>query len=194
MWFAGYSFKDLRKEESYTEIINGCKNNNRNTQEILYKDYYKSMMSLCMRYTKNEADAVEVLNTGFMKVFTNISKYDAGKASLYTWISTIVINTCLDFIKSKASRQQYLSLDENVEVEIPADVVSKITTRELIKLVRELPPATQAVFNLYAIEGYPHKDIGKLLGISEGTSKWHLSEAKKSLQQMIQIQKLQAHG
>jgi RNA polymerase sigma factor (sigma-70 family) len=147
-----------------------------------------------MRYTKDESDAVEVLNTGFLKVFNNISKFDDSKASLYTWISTIVVNSCLDFVKSKATRPQYSTLDGNIEVEIPAEVVSKIRTHELLKLVRSLPPATQAVFNLYALEGYQHKDISKLLGISEGTSKWHLSEAKKSLQQMLQNQKVQTHG
>jgi len=141
-----------------------------------------------MRYTKNETDAVEVLNTGFLKVFTNIHKYDTAKGSLYTWISSIVVNSCLDFIRSKTTREQYISLNDTADVEIPAEVLSKIKTGELINLVRGLPPARQGVFNLYAIEGYTHKDISKMLGISEGTSKWHLSEAKKALQQMIQIQ------
>ena len=151
-------------------------------------------MTLCLRYTKNESDAVEVLNTGFLKVFNNINKYDSRKGSVYTWISSIVINSCLDFIKARSKRQEHITVVDGVDVEIPADVISKIKTSEIIRLVRTLPPATQGVFNLYAIEGYTHKDISKMLGIAEGTSKWHLSEAKKALQQMIQTQKMNAHG
>lgn len=146
-----------------------------------------------MRYTKNEADAVEVLNTGFLKVFTNIHKYNPDRASLYTWISSIVINSCIDFIKSKSSKGEHINLTYASDVEVSPEVISKIRTSELINLVRELPPATQGVFNLYAIEGYTHKDISKILGISEGTSKWHVSEAKKALQQIIQF-KMKAHG
>ena len=152
------------------------------------------MMTICMRYTKNEHDAVEVLNSGFLKVFKNIDKYNAEKGSLYTWINTIVINTCLDFIKSKARRESYIGLNDAANVEIPAEITAKMSARELLNLVRGLPPATQGVFNLYVVEGYNHKDISKMLGISEGTSKWHLSEGRKALQQMIQVQEIKAHG
>ena len=152
------------------------------------------MMTICMRYTKNEDDAVEVLNTGFLKVFRNIDRYNAEKGSLYTWIGTIIVNSCLDFIKSKARREPYMALTDAAEVEIPAEITSKMSASELLNLVRGLPPATQGVFNLYVMEGYKHKDISKMLGISEGTSKWHLSEGRKALQQMIQIQEIKAHG
>ena len=143
------------------------------------------MMTICLRYTKDEQDAVEVLNNGFLKVFRNISKYNAAQGSLYTWIRTIVINSCLDFIRSKKSGQ-HNELIEAEDTHIAAEVISKMKAQELLGLVRKLPPATQAVFNLYAIEGYNHREIGELLNISDGTSKWHLSEAKKALQKMIE--------
>lgn len=149
------------------------------------------MMSLCIRYTKNETDAAEVLNKGFLKVFLNIKRYEPGQATLYTWIRTIVINTCLDFLKLKQSATLCRELDEAVEVHIDAEAIYKMEVSGLLHLVRRLPPATQAVFNLYVIEGYNHKEIGQLLEISEGTSKWHLSEARKSLQQMIRLQEVQ---
>jgi len=174
------------------DIIRGCVRGDRKAQERLYKEYYSSMVRLCMRYTKNEEDAVEVLNNGFLKVFKNIQRYEPGKASLYTWIRTIVINSCLDFIKSKQNIESYKELDETVH--IPSDVISKMKADELLRLIRRLPPATQAVFNLYVIEGYGHKEIGGLLNISEGTSKWHLSEARKGLQKMIQLQEINSHG
>jgi RNA polymerase sigma-70 factor (ECF subfamily) len=84
--------------------------------------------------------------------------------------------------------QQHRQVDENVEVYISPEILSKINTEELLQLIRQLPPSAKAVFNLYIMEGYSHKEIGSLLSISEGTSKWHLSEARKKLQQMIQQQ------
>ena len=114
------------------------------------------MMTLCLYYTKNETDAVEVLNNGFLKVFNNIQKYESTQASLYTWIRTIIINSCLDHIKAKKTAV-YEELSEATEVHIESEVVNRFNAKELLELVRLLPPATQAVFNLYVIEGYSHK-------------------------------------
>ena len=147
-------------------------------------------MTLCMRYTKNEADAAEVLNKGFLKVFLNIQRYDPAQANLYTWIRTIVINSCLDFLKLKYKTIQHKELDKAVDVHIDAEAIHKLDVSMLLHLIRQLPPATQAVFNLYIMEGYNHKEIGQLVNISEGTSKWHLSEARKSLQQLIRLQEV----
>jgi RNA polymerase sigma factor (sigma-70 family) len=146
------------------------------------------MISFCLRYTQNEQDALEVLNTGFYKVFKNIHRYDEQKAALYTWIRTIVLNTCLDFIKAKNGRIIQQELDQAAKVDLPPDVFSKMSSHDILQLVRRLPPATQTVFNLYVMEGYAHKEIGELLQISDGTSKWHLSEARKQLQKMIRQQ------
>jgi len=185
----------LSREKTYTDtVIKGCIKGDRKAQERLYKDYYRAMMTLCLRYTKNEADAVEVLNNGFLKVFRNIQRYEPAQASLYTWIRTVVVNSCLDFIKARRRREAHIELEEAGEVDVPADAVSRMRASELLKLVRELPPSTQAVFNLYVIEGYNHREIGELLGISEGTSKWHLSEARKGLQKMIQLKQINIHG
>ena len=148
------------------------------------------MINLCLRYTKNEEDAVEVLNSGFLKVFLNIQRYDPAQASLYTWIRTVVINGCLDFIKQKDRLQKHHELETAVEVHIDADAINRMEVSRLLVLVRALPPATQAVFNLYVVEGYNHKEIGQLLQIKEGTSKWHLSEARKNLQQMIRSEEV----
>lgn len=170
-----------------TELLKGCIRGDRKAQERLYKDYYAAMMSICLRYTKNEHDAVEVLNNGFLKVFKNIQRYEGRQASLYTWIRTIIINCCLDFIRSQ---QRVIKAEELTEVgEMNAnetDALSKLKAADLLQLVRQLSPATQAVFNLYVVEGYNHREIGELLGISEGTSKWHLSDGRKSLQKMLE--------
>lgn len=152
-------------------------------------DYYNSMMQLCLRYTKNEEDATEVLNNGFLKVFRNIHKYESAQASLYTWIRIIVINSCIDFIKRKI-KIKYHDLQEANEVQVNADIIEKMDAIELLNSIRQLTAAAQTVFNLYVMEGYNHKEIGKLLNISEGTSKWHLSEARKKLQQMILLKEV----
>jgi len=171
--------------QNINNIIDGCKNQDRKAQEQLYRKFYRVMMTLCMRYTKNEADALEVLNTGFYKVFKNIARYDSSQASIYTWIRTIIINTCLDLIKKKGSQVETREIDDTITTDIPPDIISKMSANEILQLVRQLPPATQAVFNLYIIEGYDHNEIAGLMKISAGTSKWHLSEARKKLQKMM---------
>jgi len=167
-------------------IVNGCRNGNRQAQELLYKSFYRVMMNFCLRYTKNEMDAMEVLNSGFYKVFKNIHQYDPDKASLYTWIRTIIINNCLDFIRVKEKNMKAEELDKVEEIELEPEIISKMKSVDLLEMIRQLPIATQTVFNLYVIEGYTHKEIGQRVGISEGTSKWHLSEARKILKQLIQ--------
>jgi RNA polymerase sigma-70 factor (ECF subfamily) len=178
----------VSEEQNIDNIISGCKAGNRKAQEQLYRSYYRAMMNLCLRYTKNEMDALEALNTGFYKVYKNIHRYDVAKASLYTWMRTIIINSCLDLIKVQKDGSATGELDQAVTVHVPPAVVAKMSAAEILQLVRQLPPATQAVFNLYVIEGYNHAEIAVLTGTSEGTSKWHLSEARKKLQKMINAQ------
>jgi len=168
------------------ELVRGCMVNDRLAQEQLYKQFHGPMSSICIRYTRNEHDAVEVLHSGFLKVFKNIDRFDASKASLYTWIRTIMVNTAIDFLRQKS--RWFVSHPEPEKVEsggIEPEAVQRLSVQELLKLVQCLPPATQAVFNLYVIDGYTHKEIGKLLGISDGTSKWHLSEARRLMQQYL---------
>jgi RNA polymerase sigma-70 factor (ECF subfamily) len=128
---------------------------------------------------------MEVLNTGFYKVFKSINRYDSRQGSPYTWIRTIIVNSCLDFIKKKESRFVTHELNGEEPVYVTPEAITKMDAAALLTLIRQLPPATQAVFNLYVIDGYTHKEIGALLKISEGTSKWHLSEARKLMQQLI---------
>ena len=168
------------------ELVRGCIINDRMAQEQLYKQFHGPMASICMRYTRNEHDAIEVLHSGFLKVFKNIDRFDSSKASLYTWIRTIMVNTAIDFLRQK--NRWYVSHGELEKVEtggIDPEAVDRLSVQELLKLVQQLPPATQAVFNLYVIDGYTHKEIGTLLGISDGTSKWHLSEARRLMQSYL---------
>lgn len=174
-----------KNEENINALIDGCRKNDRKAQELLYRNFYRAMMNLCVRYTKNERDALEAMNKGFYKVFKNILRYDASKSTLYTWIRTIILNSCLDLVKAHNSKPITAELLEATQVNITPSVFSKMSAAEILVLVQELPPSTQAVFNLYVMDGYNHGEIAKLMSISEGTSKWHLSEARKKLQKMM---------
>ena len=168
------------------EVIAGCRLGNRKAQEKLYRSFYKAMMNLCLRYTKNERDAMEALNAGFFKVFKNIQRYDAAQSSLYTWIRTIVINSCIDLNKINGKLGQPVELSEVSEASIAPEIIAQISADHLLAIVRQLPAATQTVFNLFIMEGFSHKEIAQLLNISEGTSKWHVNDARKKLQTILQ--------
>lgn len=149
------------------------------------------MAALCLRYTRNEEDAIEVLHNGFLKVFRNMHTYDAAKATLYTWIRKIMVNSAIDHIRQR-NKFSVIELEKAEELGIDADAVSRLSAAELLRLVKKLSPATQTVFNLYVVEGYNHREIANLVGISEGTSKWHLSEARRQLQGMLQSLQLRS--
>lgn len=176
------------EQEHIDTVLEGCKKDDRRAQEQLYRTYYKAMANLCLRYTKNEADAKEALNSGFYKVFKNINRFDSGKASLYTWISTIVVNTCLSAIKTRERRRNETNeLDEDNNHSVDPEILAKFKSNELLGLLRKLPEVPQAVFSLFVIEGYSHKEIAAMLGFTEGTSKWYLSEARKQLQTLLKL-------
>jgi RNA polymerase sigma factor (sigma-70 family) len=167
-------------------VVDGCINNDRRAQELLYKQFYGPMVALCMRYTRNEEDAIEVLHNGFLKVYKHIGTYDAAKASLYTWIKTIMVNSAIDFIRSRQKFKNNVELKEEIhETGIDNEAIHRMSATELLGLIRKLPQATQTVFNLYVVEGYNHREVAEILGISDGTSKWHLSEARRQLQQLL---------
>jgi RNA polymerase sigma factor (sigma-70 family) len=171
-------------------LIKGCQENNRRAQEQVYSMFYGAMMHLCLRYTKNEEDALEVLNNGFLKVFKKIDHYDPSKAALSTWIRTIIVNSAIDFIR--VHRPPHVTLSPQYEEASPVEntAIQKIASGELLAMIRELPETTRLVFNLYVMEGFAHKEIASMLDMGESTSRWHLSEGRKFLKQHIQLQQV----
>jgi RNA polymerase sigma factor (sigma-70 family) len=139
------------------------------------------MQGLCRSYTKNEEDAVEVLQDGFLKVFQQIDRFDSSKSSLYTWMRTIMIRTAIDFLRKKSRKQEVVEWKETYDPFIDAEALQQMSAQQVLYLLQSLSETTRMVFNLYITEGYTHKEIGQLLSISEGTSKWHLSEARRHL-------------
>jgi RNA polymerase sigma factor (sigma-70 family) len=169
-------------------VIRGCLNNDRRAQEELYKRFYPAMMSLCLRYVRSREDAIEVLNDAFLKVFRQIGRYDAARAALYTWMRTIVINTALDSLrKQKAIRDREMQPGGEEEPGIDNEALAKLSGDELLAMILRLPVTTRLVFNLYIVDGYAHKEIASLLSISEGTSRWHLNDARRQLKMIINL-------
>jgi RNA polymerase sigma factor (sigma-70 family) len=166
-------------------VITGCIAGERKAQEKLYDTFSVAMAAICMRYTKSKDDALEVLNDGFLKVFKNINRFDRAKASLYTWMRTIMINTAIDYLKRKHPAFEEIPGTGSEEPAIDNETILKYEADELLSLIRKLPAATQTVFILFTVDGYSHKEIARQLGISEGTSKWHLSDARRQLKLLI---------
>jgi RNA polymerase sigma factor (sigma-70 family) len=168
------------------KLIHGCIENDRRSQEQLYQQFYHPMLALCFRYTRNQEDAIEVLHEGYLKMFQHLKGFDPSKSSLFTWVHTIMVRTAIDFIRKKNARPINIEWTEDAEPSIAADVLADEPAADIMQFLKQLPDITATVFNLHAIEGYKHKEIAQLLNMSEGTSKWHVSEAKKQLTIILQ--------
>lgn len=171
------------------QLIQGCIRNERSAQEKLYKLFYPRMMSVVRRYIDDEMQAEEVLNNGYLRAFQKISQYTF-QGSFEGWLRKIVFHAVSDYVKQNIRYSEKVVMVEKDEL-IHKDHADRLYYNQLLELVQGLPDATRAVFNMYVLEGFSHKEIGKILGISEGTSKWHLSEGRRNLKE--KIEKLQLH-
>ncbi len=166
-----------------SSLIKGCTNNDRKCQEQLYKLYFSKMFQMCLRYTQDEDVICAIINDAFLSVFKNIGKFES-RGSLEGWVRRITFNTMADYFRKKNKEIRFLNIDDydynisdnSAPIHDYDDILSKIDT---------LSGSIKEVFVKYAIEGYSHKEIGEYLRISEGTSKWYLSEARKKLQALI---------
>lgn len=162
------------------ELIDGSRKNDRSFQKALYERYCRKMMVVCMRYSRSTGEAEDILQEGFIKVFQGIKDFRQ-QSKLETWITRIMVNTALNFQRKKLYLfpmvdVQDLDLPEN-EISI-----SSIHFSQLLEMIQSLPQGCQIVFNLFAIEGYNHKEIAEMLGVSEGTSKSQYARARALLQ------------
>ncbi|MES2703693.1 MAG: RNA polymerase sigma factor [Bacteroidota bacterium] len=171
------------------QLIQGCIRNERGAQEKLYHLFYPKMMALVRRYIDQEMQAEEVMNNGYLRAFQKIKQYNF-QGSFEGWLRKIVFHAVADYVKQNAKYNSQIVLIEKDEY-VKKDHADKLYYDQLIKLVQQLPDATRTVFNMYVMEGFTHKEIGNILGISEGTSKWHLSEGRKVLKE--KIERLELH-
>ena len=172
------------------ELVKECLNNNQKAQKELFVKYSSVMFGVCMRYTSSKNDAEDVLQEAFIKVFNKLEKY-SNKGSFEGWIRRIVVNTALDFIRKNKKMQLNSSIDD-VGYGLKNDqyVVENLTARELMKIIQNIPIGYRTIFNMYAIEGYSHKEIAKELDISESNSKSQLSRARSTIKELLFDNKL----
>lgn len=159
-------------------------------QQQLYEQYYGKMMGVCLRYAGSRDEALDLLHEGFIKVFQNISRYRPG-TSLPAWIRTIVVNTCIDYYRKTIRRRTDDLNDAHYLSDDAPDVLSNLTEQEILAAVQELSPAYRAVFNLYVVEGYSHKEIGEALQITESTSRSNLVKARLKLQDYFTARRME---
>lgn len=170
----------------YTLLVKDCLKQKPIAQKQLYDHFAPIMLGVCYRYTKSVSDAEEVLQEGFIKVFQYLDKYKFSGA-LGAWIRKIMVTTALNYLKKNKRYREELVFEE-----MPLHPVSddnpqvKLDARELGDLIRQLPTGFQTVFNLHAIEGYTHVEIGELLGISSGTSKSQYARARYLLIEWVE--------
>jgi len=173
---------DFNLEES--SFVEACIRKERWAQQKLYEMFYPTVMPLCIRYSNNKEDALDIMHEGFIKIFKNIAKYKIG-TSLSSWIKRIMINTAIDHYR-KMSRRRTEDLDTAYSVSTNApSVVSQMTVKEILSGLNQLTPAYRNVFNLYVIEGYSHREIANTMGITESTSRSNLVKARKKLQVIL---------
>ncbi|MGC4104495.1 RNA polymerase sigma factor [Ferruginibacter sp.] len=164
--------------EQDIELVRECMRNNRAAQKQLYQQYAEVMLGVCYRYTKAMTDAEDVLQEGFIRVFKNLHQYKA-EGELGAWIRRIMVTTALNFLKRNAKYQQDLAFDKIEMHPVAADNPEiLLNTKELASLIQQLPTGYQTIFNLHAVEGYSHVEIGALLGITDGTSRSQYARAR----------------
>ena len=177
------------QSSSLEELIRGCSRNERRAQEAMYKQFYGRMMGVVRRYIDYPEQAEEVLNNGFLRAFQKIEQYTY-KGSFEGWLRKIVFHAVADYVKQHAKYNTQIILVEKDQL-IKKDLADNLYYDQLLALIQTLPSSTRNVFNMYVLDGYPHKEIADILGISEGTSKWHLSEGRRILRE--KIEKLNLH-
>jgi RNA polymerase sigma factor (sigma-70 family) len=160
------------------DLVKGCVKGDNLAQKYLYQKFYSKMLNVCMRYSNDRDEAAEMLNMGFLKVFNSIGKF-SNKGSLEGWIRRIVVNTSIDHIRKYQTYNKTMVHDSYTEGAVENEAMDHMLGEEILEVIQKIPPCSRNVFCLYLIEGYTHKEISEKLGISIGTSKWHLSEGKK---------------
>lgn len=187
--------KTLGKYTNITvQLISDCAKNKRKAQEELYEVCFRFLMPLCLRYNTNEEDARSSFNIGFMKILKNIGDIEPEVGSFMAWSRRIMNNTLIDeYRKNKNYKEHISSREHDRELEYHShNTINQADTdfneNSVLRLLEYLKPATKQVFVLYVIEGYNHREISELLDMSEGTSKWHLSTARKELKLLLENQ------
>lgn len=167
-----------------TDLISGCIAGDRRKQEMLYQRFAPKMYAVCLRYSNNADDARDLLQEGFIKVFRNLEKFRK-EGSFEGWVRRVFVNTAIEHYRKKINLNTISEKEERTIEDGSWNILDQLAEKDIIQLVQDLSPGYRSVFNMYVIEGYSHKEIGNILGISEGTSKSQLARAKGILQKQV---------
>ncbi len=166
------------------DLINGCIQGDRRMQEELYRRFSPRMYAVCLRYAGNAEEAEDILQEGFVKVFKKLDSFRK-EGSFEGWVRRIFVNTAIEHFRRKRYLMPVTEKEENTIEGKYTSVLDELAEKDILALVQELSPGYRTVFNMYVVEGYTHREIADMLGISEGTSKSQLSRAKVILQEMV---------
>jgi RNA polymerase sigma-70 factor (ECF subfamily) len=167
-------------------LVKDCLKGNAAAQRQLYERFASPMLAVCYRYTKSVADAEDVLQEGFLKAFKNLHQYK-GEGELGAWIRRIMVTTAINYLKKSSRYNAELVFgEEHLHAVSAYHPEIQMSAKELADLIRQLPSGYQTIFNLYAVEGYNHMEIGEILGIKEGTSRSQYARARALLIQWIE--------
>lgn len=167
-----------------SDLIQGCINGERRMQEELYRRFAPKMYAVCLRYAGKSDEAEDILQEGFIKIFKKLASF-RGEGSFEGWIRRVFVNTAIEHFRRKNYLQPVTEKEESTIEGKYLSVLDNLAEKDIMNLIQELSPGYRTVFNMYVVEGYTHKEIGDMLGISEGTSKSQLSRAKVILQDMV---------
>lgn len=165
-------------------LVKGCIEGNQLAQKYLYERFAGRMLGICMRYTSNRVEAREILNIAFVKVFDSLGNYTE-QGTLAGWIAKIIFRSAVDHVRANIKYKKAMVFNFEKEKPIENEALSALNTEALFELIQRLKAQHRIVFCMYVIDGYTHKEIAKTLDISAGTSKWYLSEARKSLKHLF---------
>jgi RNA polymerase sigma factor (sigma-70 family) len=175
----------LEQKLTISELIERCKANERKAQELLYKQFASKMMGVCLRYATDRMEAEDMLQNGFIRVFQKIDAY-RGDGSFEGWIRRIMVHSSIEYYRKYHKMVQLVDIEDAAGyTSVDALATSKLAANDLMALIQQLAPGYRIVFNLFAIEGYSHKEIAEMTGISEGASKSQLSRARSVLKEQI---------
>lgn len=174
------------------ELLKACVKDDRRAQKKVYEWCYTHLIKQCVRYYSNHEDARMVFNMAFLKIVKGLEQVDWNELHFLPWAKRIVANAIIDDFRKNKNHKQYLTLKEN-DAELsyfagasPNDGETEMGVQSVMKLLEQIPSTSAHVFSLYVIDGFSHKEIGELLGMTEGTSKWHLSTARKQLRDLLE--------
>lgn len=169
------------------QIIEGCAKHNRKAQQMLYDKYSRLLLGICMRYAGDKAEAEDILQDSFLKIFFSIKDF-SGTGSFAGWMRKVAVNTAITHYHKNLKHRYHIEIEEYVSVETGTSSFeeSLFTSEELYIVLNELPAGYRMVFNLYAVEGYKHKEIAEMLGIDTNTSKSQYSRAKAALREKLE--------